>query len=264
MYPKPMNQVTGVETVEKLMTSSSTVLADVAQQESLAPHPVDVVPRPAITLDEAKHRIAQLQKFVQEMMVVGEDYGLIPGCKKPSLLKPGAEKLCDIFGFAKHVTILDRVEDWDKGVFAYTVKAILVSKRTGMTEAEGVGSCNSREKRYRQQDPFNIANTLLKMAKKRAMVDAVLSATRASGLFTQDVEEMDVERPQQRTATRNNRIPVGLRNQLYSLVTSSGLSSDDAKDEMAKRYGVSNSRDLTEEQINDFIHYLQSSQPANQ
>lgn len=34
-----------------------------------------------------------------------------------------------------------------------------------------------------------IKNTLLKMAKKRAKVDAVLSATRSSGLFTQDIED---------------------------------------------------------------------------
>jgi hypothetical protein len=33
-------------------------------------------------------------------------------------------------------------------------------------------------------------NTFLKMAKKRAKVDAVLSATRSSGLFTQDMEDM--------------------------------------------------------------------------
>lgn len=39
------------------------------------------------------------------------------------------------------------------------------------------------------EDIPTIKNTLLKMAKKRAKVDAVLSATRSSGLFTQDVED---------------------------------------------------------------------------
>jgi len=35
-----------------------------------------------------------------------------------------------------------------------------------------------------------LSNTLLKMAKKRALVDATLSATRSSDLFTQDIEDM--------------------------------------------------------------------------
>ena len=37
-------------------------------------------------------------------------------------------------------------------------------------------------------DPFDLANTLLKMAKKRSLIDATLQATRSSDLFTQDVE----------------------------------------------------------------------------
>lgn len=40
-----------------------------------------------------------------------------------------------------------------------------------------------------KEDPFTIVNTLLKMTKKRALIDAVLSSTRASGIFKQDVED---------------------------------------------------------------------------
>jgi hypothetical protein len=39
-------------------------------------------------------------------------------------------------------------------------------------------------------DPWSLWNTVLKMAKKRALIDATLSATRSSGLFTQDVEDL--------------------------------------------------------------------------
>lgn len=35
-------------------------------------------------------------------------------------------------------------------------------------------------------DPYDLANTLIKMAKKRALVDGVLTATGTSGVFTQD------------------------------------------------------------------------------
>lgn len=75
---------------------------------------------------------------------------------------------------------------WD---FSYEVRVTLSNKVTAAVEAEGIGSCNSKETAFRYQDPFTIVNTLLKMAKKRALIDAVLSATRASGLFTQDIED---------------------------------------------------------------------------
>lgn len=40
--------------------------------------------------------------------------------------------------------------------------------------------------RVENADPFDLANTLVKMGKKRAFVDGVLTATGTSGLFTQD------------------------------------------------------------------------------
>jgi hypothetical protein len=40
------------------------------------------------------------------------------------------------------------------------------------------------------EDIADVFNTVLKMGKKRAFVDAVLSATAASDIFTQDIEEM--------------------------------------------------------------------------
>lgn len=151
----------------------------------------DVFPEFAIPLNEANARIKLFQQYVREYMQEGEDYGIIPGTTKPTLLKPGAEKLNAIFGYAPTVEVTNRHEDWDKGFVAYEVKVTLINKRTGHAEAEGIGSCNSRERKYARQDAAGIANTVLKMAKKRALVDATLSATRASGLFEQDAEDME-------------------------------------------------------------------------
>ena len=44
--------------------------------------------------------------------------------------------------------------------------------------------------RVENQDPADIYNTILKMAKKRAHVDAVLTATAASDIFAQDLEDL--------------------------------------------------------------------------
>jgi hypothetical protein len=151
----------------------------------------DVFPDFAVSLEETARRVRMLQQYVRDHMVEGEDYGVIPGSTKPTLFKPGAEKLNAIFGLAPVVEITNRVEDWEKGFVAYEIKVKLINKRTGQVEAEGIGSCNSKERRYARQDAPSVSNTVLKMAKKRALVDATLSATRASGLFTQDLEDLD-------------------------------------------------------------------------
>ena len=172
----------------------------------------DVFPDFAASPAEVTRRTEMLRDYVKNHMTVGEDYGVIPGGNKPTLFKPGAEKLNAVFGLSPMVEVSNRVEDWDNGFVAYEMKVTLLNKRTGGIEAEGIGSCNSRERRYKNQDAAGIANTVLKMAKKRALVDATLSATRASGMFTQDLEDIEFEpekgnyspRPNNRNDDRRN------------------------------------------------------------
>lgn len=47
--------------------------------------------------------------------------------------------------------------------------------------------------RTENPDIYDTVNTVLKMAKKRAKIDAVIAVTRSSGIFTQDLEEFQPE-----------------------------------------------------------------------
>lgn len=193
--------------VEATETNNETVTAKAAPKAhdaAIMPEPeitasetqnlaADVFPDFAASPDEVTRRTEMLRDYVKNHMTVGEDYGVIPGGNKPTLFKPGAEKLNAVFGLSPMVEVSNRVEDWENGFVAYEMKVTLLNKRTGGIEAEGIGSCNSRERRYKNQDAAGIANTVLKMAKKRALVDATLSATRASGMFTQDLEDIEFE-----------------------------------------------------------------------
>lgn len=134
-------------------------------------------------------KIHSFQQIIHQAVVPGHDIGIIPGTDKPTLLKPGAEKIVMMMGLSSRYEIMDKVEDYDKGFFAYNLKCVL--SRNGLDICEGVGNCNSREKKYVNQDPYSIANTILKMAKKRAYVDASLSVASLSDIFTQDIEDMD-------------------------------------------------------------------------
>jgi hypothetical protein len=178
-----------------------------------------------IDLDQVTSGLSKIKAFqaiVRKQLVPDHDFGTIPGTPKPSLWKPGAEKLCKLLGLSDSYIITDKVEDWKQGFFHYQVTCELRSIRTGDLIAQGLGSCNSKEARYRyrwafgsevpehldkkslhnkkittkkgnqatmyrieNEDPYSLPNTLLKMAKKRAMIDAVLSAGRLSDIFSQ-------------------------------------------------------------------------------
>jgi hypothetical protein len=127
-------------------------------------------------------------KFVQTQMVKDVDYGIIPGTKKPTLLKPGAEKLSRLFSLRPSYELIHFVTDFDKPLFHYHYRCTLV--RQGEMVGQGDGCCNSREKKYDSQKYkiYDLTNTICKMAQKRALVAAVLSSCGASQFFTQDLE----------------------------------------------------------------------------
>lgn len=233
-----------------------------------------IVPNFAISLNEAKNRLLMLQNYIKEVMIPGIDYGLIPKCEKPTLFKSGAEKLTDIFGFSKQFEVINRIEDWEKPLFHYEIKAVLTNKKTGLIEAEGLGCCNNRERKFKNQDGYSIINTILKMAKKRALIDAVLSATRSSGIFTQDIEDNEEinNASFNNSNASNHNIPVSSQHskinpstitreqqsQIFVAASKNNVPLDYIKELMIEKYKVAESKLLTSEQADELIAYLKS------
>jgi hypothetical protein len=135
-------------------------------------------------------KIAQFQQLVQNQLKQNHDYGIIPGTPKPTLLKPGAEKILMLMGLRSEFEIVDSTRDFEKGFFQYQVRCKLYRGDTLITE--GLGAANTKERKYLKQDPYTIDNTVLKIAKKRALIDAVLLVASLSEVFTQDLEDMDL------------------------------------------------------------------------
>ena len=108
---------------------------------------------PSLTMTQAKARRDEMLGFVQSIMVKGSDYGEIPGTNKPTLLKPGAEKLATFFGLRPTFSEVRVIEDWtgkDYGgqpFFYYWFRCHLL--KDDVVIAEGDGSCNSHESKYR-------------------------------------------------------------------------------------------------------------------
>ncbi|GBG09477.1 hypothetical protein PAT3040_04123 [Paenibacillus agaridevorans] len=82
-------------------------------------------------------------------MVKDEDFGTVPGTQKPTLYKPGAEKLCELYGFAAHVKSKTEERDFDTGYYRVEFTLQLVHRSSGVVVGEGVGECNTYESKYR-------------------------------------------------------------------------------------------------------------------
>jgi hypothetical protein len=286
----------------------------------------ELVPTMVSDIASAKQRLRELQEFVREVMVEGEDYGTIPGTEKPALYKPGAEKLCEIYGLIQVPSVVTRIEDWDTPFFHYEIRCDLVSKRTGRVIGSGFGSCNSYESRYRwrmadrrcpicnretiirgkeeygggwlcfrkkggcgakfhdaepeilnqtvgrvpNEDVCTLVNTLLKMAKKRALVDAVLSVTRSSGLFTQDEEVIiettatpEPEKPKPTAAPKPGPLMRTMtdaqRTILLRKAQAAGISQQALVDFVGRSFGTTSIEDLPFEHVNHVLKWIEES-----
>jgi len=178
------------------------------------PVPLKKAPEPSVRLElAAEDLVARTQKILEikaKAMRENVHYGVIPGCRKPSLWKPGAEIICQGFRLAPEFVTTSsqdlnhtiKWEKWDydkrakvegltKGYFEYDTQCTLVHIPTGEVWAKAVsGSCNNFEAKYRSLNPYDVKNTLEKMSEKRALVAAVLIGVGASDIFTQDLEDL--------------------------------------------------------------------------
>jgi hypothetical protein len=130
--------------------------------------PVDVAswtPTFVQSIDEAVAQVHARDEFMHKVMRKDLDYGVIPGTgTKPTLLKPGAERLLSAYGL--HPQIVDKVaptldyvgHDHAGEPFFEFRKTCRIWRQTGPAEldrmlvAEASGSCNSWETKYRYRD----------------------------------------------------------------------------------------------------------------
>lgn len=152
---------------------------------------------------EEQNKRQMLTEYIQKNLIDGVDFGVIniKGKEsKPCLFKAGAEKICSLMHLKPIFKIdSDLLNIVPKGTIPYVCE--LMSFKTGEVLGEGRGSCSIEEKQ-------NNSNVAIKIAQKRAQLDAVLRVSALSGQFTQDVEEMALEqsasttRPHTSSATK--------------------------------------------------------------
>lgn len=211
-------------------------------------------------VQEVKMMVEQVHKLMETCMKEDRHFGIIPGTKKPTLYKPGAELLGMMFRLRPKYT--HEIIREGNHITVHS-KCILIHVNTGKEYGEGSGVCSTKESKYAyrnakkkcpkcgaealspskdewgggfycnkkangcgsswkhhddqkkvieanaetlkaiedqpsgkvaNEDIADLYNTVVKMSDKRANIAATLSATAASDVFTQDLEDMEENR----------------------------------------------------------------------
>lgn len=290
-----------------------------------------------LTAVQIQQQVNLIQEVMKGVMKENEHYGKIPGCgDKPSLLKPGAEKLMFTFRLVADpdVEVHDIYHPTVLGHREYRVK-VRISSLSGTYMGGGVGSCSTMESKYRYRggekiptgnpvpkeywnlknagkmddakqliggdgygvgkengqwviceigekmehdNPADFYNTCEKMAKKRALVDATLTVTAASDIFTQDIEELvdngvmkpkpepakpPVQAPQKKAkadapaATDPAKISDAQRKRFYAIAKQTGYSDDEIKAHLLT-FGIEHTADILKSQYDDLCKWAEA------
>jgi hypothetical protein len=266
-----------------------------------------------LTAKQLTARLAVIQDVMRNVMQKDADYGVIPGTQKPTLYKPGAEKLCVTFRLVPDQPLIDAVPELT-GDVRYRV-SVPIRASDGSIVAVGVGECSTGEEKYKwrrpvheneylaapedrkrekyQRDgaiwkqvrvePADVANTVLKMAHKRAYVHAVIMATAAGAIFTQDIEDLPegvadeatgdvkppIQPPQRKSqaaptpapATSNGdavKISEAQAKRFYAIAMGAGWSPDDLKRWLDREYGLASDRDIPRKRYDEIVAAMQA------
>jgi hypothetical protein len=226
----------------EMWTSGEPSLREPGRMEMVRAPAPSIAVAPRIKAGDLVARLDVISQAMDQAMKDGLDYGVIPGTSKPTLLKPGAEKLGVLFELDIQ---LDNGKVWDGDHLTVVSRATVFHAPSGTRLGYGEGICTTRERKYAKRtanrkcpdcqaeailqsrnegegffcwrkrggcgNKFSLDderitrqetgeienpdlpdtwNTVVKIAEKRARVDAVLAVTGASALFTQDAEDL--------------------------------------------------------------------------
>ena len=184
------------------------------------------------------------------------DFGKVPNAKTPSLWKSGAEKILLGFGLYYDTQIVDSYKDYKNGLFYYEVKAIAYDTN-GRIVRTGVGCCNTSESAFGSASSFNSANSALKKAKKRAVVDLALTLGSLSNCFTQDLEDDNNEKRASQLLNDNDPITPKQAKRIFAIASNLEITTDKAKSLLAE-WGFASTKDILQKDYDMVCEKLQA------
>lgn len=189
------------------------------------------------------------------------DFGVIPGTKKPSLYKAGAEKIATQYGLCQRYSIESKHEvmDGKTTLFYYLVRCDLVKIIDGkeFIITSAFGSANTNEKRNGFNAAWDAANSAVKMAQKRALVGAVIALCSGSGMFDQDMDDETFMKKAEAITKTGPDDPISRQQitRLYAIAGEAGLTSGEAKQKIVAM-GFASTKDIKQKDYDAVIEAL--------
>lgn len=167
-------------------------------------------------LIEKSKAFNEFKEFLKNDLKDGVDFGKISSVEKPCLFKAGGEKIQLYLGLTPQYKLLHREfvpnqvrkdKVWNDIAKKYqeveTIRNYYCWEwgcelwHGDVKVAEGVGMGNTEEDKYVSQykgakTPDSLANTVMKISKKRAFMDAIIGVSGVSDIFTQDLEDSEM------------------------------------------------------------------------
>ena len=194
------------------------------------------IQREVLTIDNVISQMNMINELYKTVMKKDKHYGKIPGTKKETLFKAGAEKLNVMFKLVPKIEGENKI-DLGNGHREIEIIIGLYHRENGRFCGQGTGSCSTLETKFRYRyneesighvpkeywdnrsdkaysgmfpkkidgvwmfikkgdrienpDIADTYNTVRKMAYKRALVSATITATGVSDIFDQDIENTE-------------------------------------------------------------------------
>jgi len=257
-----------------------------------------------MTAADVKAGVQLIQQVMATVMIKDIHYGTIPGTPKPTLYKAGSEKILTTFRIAAYPKEVDDLSTHDEARFRVKVHGI--HQPTGMLIGVGIGECSSDEEKFKwrkpvcdqefdetpedrkrtvwkkaqsgpyqlkqvRTNPADVANTILKMAKKRAQIDMTLTATAASDVFDQDLEDLPegmelgekkapLKEPQKKAPEKKAepsdpaKISEAQRKRFYAIAKGTGFSDEEIKAHLVG-LGIEHTADILKSQYDSLCSW---------
>lgn len=175
------------------------------------------------------------------------DFGMIkkkdgaPISTKPTLFASGKDKILHGLGLVYLTEITDRHCDFEKGVFYYEAKATAYYNNTPVRSA--YGSANTVEKSGGFATGWDLSNTAIKKAVKRAEVALAIKLANVSSMFAQDLEDTTIEEEAKHIQSENDYISPKQVQRIFAIASNHGITTEKAK-AMLKELGYDSSKSI--------------------
>ena len=187
---------------------------------------------------------------------------------QPILFKSGAEKIIKDYKVFPHYELEASIEDYENGFFFYRFRCDLKAYNPQSGELivvqEGVGSSNTRESKTGNQSGFDGANSALKNARKRSMVDAAISLAGLSGIFTQDMENTAFMEGATEITSAKDDDPISAkqRQRIFALAAVQGMTTEQVK-VWLKAQGFASTKDILQKDYDKLCDMLTKTEGVN-